>query len=279
MWHTNVPADPDQYRVAKTDPNGLEITNLRMQFEVQRDHNRHPNTCDVKIFNLNQSNRAEMEQLPLAVNLEAGHDGVSRLLFTGDVRFAMTELRGRDWLTLLQLGDASRIHSAARISRSYGPLTSVKTVLRDACASIGQELPKNIQVSQDLEDQFQTGTVVHGQLKDELTRLLAPYGYNWSFQNGRIQMLRDEETGNFEFPINEDTGMIGTPEFGSPPKSGKKPHMTVRMLLYPELTPGCRVRVQSKVVNGLFRVNKVKHTGDTHEQDWFTEVEIKQTQG
>ena len=69
--------------------------------------------------------------------------------------------------------------------------------------------------------------------------------------------------------------MIGTPEFGSPPKSGKPPHMTVRCLLYPELVPGDLVQLSSRAKSGLFKLVKVTHSGDTHAADWQTEVEIQ----
>lgn len=279
VWRTNVPVDPNEYKSGKLETVGVEITNLKIEFEIQRDQSKHPNTCNIKITNLSKQTRGEFEQLPLTVNLEAGHDGVNRLMYVGDVRFAMSEQKGQDWVTLLELGDGGRIHAHARINRSYRAKTTVKQVLRDALNSIGQSLPKNIENASDLDDPYLSGYSAHGPLRDELTRLLAPYGYNWSFQNGLVQILKDEETNNFEFPINEGTGMIGTPEFGSPPKSKKKPHMKVKMLLYPELTPGSRVRIQSTTLNGLFKINKVRHVGDTHGNDWYTEIEVKQTTG
>ena len=53
--------------------------------------------------------------------------------------------------------------------------------------------------------------------------------------------------------------------------------MTVKMLLYPEIVPGDLVQVTSKVKNGLFKVVKVRHSGDTHGHDWWTDLEIAPT--
>jgi len=210
------------------------------------------------------------------IYLEAGYDGVNRLLFQGDAHFVMSKQEGSDWSTLLQIGDGDRTFVSSRVNRSYNAGANVKNVIRDVAKSMGLTLPSNIEISPLLDAQFTTGIIVHGTARDELTRLLAPYGYNWSIQHGRLQILQDEEVrADAPIIISEDTGMIGTPEFGSPTHTGKNPHMTVKMLLYPEIQPGRQVTIRSRDVNGVFRVESVTHQGDTHGEDWFTEIEVK----
>ena len=274
-FRENVPGDPTRFSVTRTQ-NTTEIVDLRVQFHVRRSLSKHPNTCDITITNLAAETRLDLETKPLLVQLNAGYDGDLKLLFLGDLRFGMTKQVESNWETMLQLGDGDCMHRWARVNRSYAAGTSVRTVLRDAAASMGMGLPKNLDQDTRLDRAFPTGTTSFGYTRDELTRLLSTFGYHHSIQNGQLRVLRDEETSTTTaLPLDEEHGMIGTPEFGSPPRSGKPPHMTVKLLLYPELTPGDLVRLTSKVKNGLFRLQDVKHTGDTHGDPWFTEVEIK----
>lgn len=274
-WREDVPADPTVFKVTPAGSQ-LEITDLRVQFRVRKDLEKTPNTCDVTITNLSETTRTELETKPLNVQLEAGYDDVFRFMFLGDLRFAMTKMDGPNWHTLLQLGDGDCHYRWARMNKSYQANTPLKQVLRDAAKSMGLPLPKNVEEDPELNEVFSGGELAFGKTRDQLTRFLAPYGYSWSIQNGQLRVLRDDRTHTDTYKvISEENGMIGSPEFGTPPKSGEPPHMTVNMLLYPELMPGDKVELISKVKNGFFKVIDVQHAGDTHGNTWDTQVELK----
>ena len=261
------------------NPTGIEITNLRFKFEVQRSLTSTPNSADVWIHNLSPRNRAELEGKNISVQVEAGYDGVNRLLCVGNVHFAMSEIQKTDWVTLLQLNDLGRAFTYGRVNRSYGAGTTLRKVVTDVAASMGLGLPQNLQKDTSLDQRLPAGIATYGQARLELTRILAEFGYHWSVQNGRLLVLRDEEPVDGEaIPIDQPHGMVGTPQFGAPPKSGKNPHITLKMLLYPEVAPGALVEVSSKALaggKGRFKVEKVKHLGDTHAASgWLTEAEV-----
>lgn len=264
----------DIIRFAQGDT--VEITDLRIKFKTESAHKKTPNSCDIEISNLAASSRADLETKPLQVTLEAGYDGESRLLFVGDLRFGMSMEDGPTWKTLLQIGDGDRTYFNSRCNKSYGPGTPIGTILRDAAKSMGLVVPKT--VGDDvLKSEFATGSAAFGAARDQLTRLLAPYGYHWSIQAGKLVVLRDDQSSMTEgqaIPMGEDYGMIGTPECGSPPKSGKPPHVHVKMLLNPEMVPGVLLKLQSRAKNGLYRVEHVVHEGDTHGDSWTTDCEI-----
>lgn len=274
-WRETVPTDVTKFEVKRL-PNQTEISDLRVQFHVRRDNSKYPDACDVTITNLSQTTRADLETKPLMVQLEAGYDDVSRFVFAGDLRFSMTKMDGPNWHTLLQLADGDCHFRWARMNKNYGNNTSVRTVLRDAAKSMGMTLPKTLESDPALDTVYANGTLAYGPTRDVLTANLASYGYSWTIQNGQLRVLRDDRAHSDTYrEISEEFGMIGSPEFGSPPRSGKPPHMTVSMLLYPELVPGGKVKLTSKVKNGFFRIERVEHKGDTHGNDWTTEVELK----
>lgn len=50
----------------------------------------------------------------------------------------------------------------------------------------------------------------------------------------------------------------------------------VKSLLQPTIEPGGYVQVKSKSINGeFFRVETLTHIGDTHAQDWHTEMVLR----
>ena len=273
-----MPADSTKFNVSRL-PNATEITDLRIQFKVRRALTKNPDQADVTITNLAPTTRADLETKPLLVQLEAGYEDLPRLLFMGDLRFGMTRLASPNWETLLQVGDGDCHHRWSRVSRSYAPGTTIRTVLRETARSMGLELPQALATDPALDKQLVGGDAAYGPARDKLTEHLAALGYHWCIQNGRLQVLRDDQVASgVALPIDEEKGMIGSPEYGSPPRNGKPPHIHVRSLLYPELMPGCLVKLTSKVKTGLFRVENVEHTGDTHgtgDDSWTTKVEIK----
>ncbi len=261
--------------------NGLEITDLDMSFTIDKKLTREPNTCDLTIVNASPRTRARLEKNPLTVRLEAGHDNTPRFLFLGDLRFGRSKLDGVDWNTKLQLQDGGRAYAHARINRSYTAGTPTIVLIRDAAKSLGLVLPRAIETGvghEELHAALKSGTVLEGKARDELTRLLAEYGYTWSIQSGKLQILRDEEIGETRaWSVDGDAGIIGTPSYGDPDKKGEPPVLSIKMLLFPELTPGGLIDVSTESVKGVHRIKELKHTGNTAALDWYTDVKATPT--
>lgn len=262
----------------ETQPNGIEIEKLRVQFSIEKTMDKEPNVAELTITNLAEGTRADLCRKPLIVAIEAGHeeDEGLRLLFKGDLRYGFSKQDGTDWQTVLQLADGSRAYQHARVNRSYKAGTSALVAIRDAARSMGVVLPDNIEADAALGRGFAAGVQIHGPARDELTRLLAPFGYSWSLQNGRLVILKDDQVdASRAILISQETGLLGSPEFGAPEKDGKPPTLAIRTMLYPQVNPGQMLDVRSRGIDGIFRAERIVHTGDSHGDEWFTEIEAK----
>lgn len=262
----------------ETQDEVLEITQARVRFSIEKTLGKTPNTCELEIFNLAEETRTALVRKPLRVFLEAGYDDAPTLLFSGDLRWGESLRDGVDWQTKLLLGDGARAYAQARINRAYAKGTPLLTVLRDAASAIGLALPNEATSSDDLRSQLAAGESLSGLASDELTRLLAPYGYEWSIQDGRLQVLRNDQVRASTARVisEEDSGMLATPELGAPDLTSKKPKaptITIRHLLYPEIVPGDRIEVRSRVGAGAWKVQKVRHEGDSEGEEWQTTIE------
>lgn len=254
--------------------NAIEVTTQRIAFEVSKNLGKEPNKCSIKMFNLSPDTRAEVEKDPLKVTLYAGYDGVARLLFTGDLRYAYSERNGPDIVTNLDVRDGLRAFANARMNRSYKPPITVRRVLEEAARSLGLDLPPEVEQSTELKQALADGISLHGPTRDVLTRLLAPYGYGWSTQNGRLQILRDGDTrADQAFLINEDNGLLGSPKKTTPTKPGERSEVTFDVQLYPELVPGGKAKLESEFLKVVMKMIEVKATGDTDPQgQWVSSV-------
>jgi len=261
----------------KPGPNATIVRNpFRVQFKIEKNLGKEPNKAEVVITNLASTTRADIEKKPLLVRIETGYETDDNLeqIFVGDLRKGFTMRNGTDWETKLLMGDGDRGFRFADLSRSYIPGTKVKQVLDDITGAIGLKLPPGIQNALEFEKQYAGGYVAHGSAEQELTNVLAPLGMSWSIQDGQLQVLREKQPAPGEAHlIEQDNGMIGSPEFGDPTKPGQPPILKVAVQLRPLIKCGATIKVQARDIQGLFRVEKLTHVGDTRGKDWKTEIE------
>lgn len=258
-------------------PNAIIVRSpIRVVFHVEKNLHSEPNTCELSIFNLAERTRKELQHKPLWVRIDAGYEGEERRLFSGDVRWAESTRDRVDWETKMQLGDGDRSFRFGRVSRSFRAGIDARTAAVEAARAMGLRAKFSPAAERELRAQFAGGLTMAGPAHRELGRLLSRFGMTYSVQDGELQVLLGNETAPDQaILISQDTGMVGTPAYGSPPEKGKPPVLPVTKLLDARIKPGGRVMLATRQINGLFRVERVTHDGDTHGDPWFTQIEAK----
>lgn len=272
----------------------LIITDLRIQFKVRRTLVKEPNTCEVSVSNLNEQHRSAFQKKLPKVILEAGYPDNIAQLFSGDARYVDQVLQGATWTTKLQCGDGERAYRYLRVNESFAPGTRVADVVSKVASAAGMQLTGQVSALQSVTEQFLQGYCAFGKVAAELDHLLVSRGFTWSIQDGKLQILQRSGavTGDSIIRLATDTGMVGSPEHGSPFKQGPAVQvdgnadddtglqpvvgpaiLKVKSLLQPGFRPGRRVQIQSKGVNGLFQIQTVEHSGDTFGGEWYSDLE------
>lgn len=249
----------------------IKITDLRVQFAIEKTLKKEPNQCELTITNLSETTRARIQKKPLHVEIAAGYDGNEHLVFKGDLRYGISKRDGADWNTTLELADGDRAYRYGRTNRSFRPGTKASDVIRLAAKDMGLNW-----IETATAFQFAGGFVARGTGAEVLTRTAKLLGLDWSIQNGQLQTLaKDAGRGEPPLLVSSDTGLIGSPEFGTPEKGNKSPNLTFEIVLTPTLYPGSIVEMDAREIKGRFKVLRVQHVGDTHGQDWKTSVECR----
>jgi hypothetical protein len=261
-------------RTAKLQVASTLIEDLRFKFEVERGLRPTPGKAKIEIFNLNPTNRQAIEALAsVPVILQAGYDQNTTVLFSGTLRRATTMFDATNAITKIEGQDGGTRRRTARVNRSFRPGTPLRTVLEAIAAAMGVGVGNLPDIAPTAAlvgagQTFTAGTVLSGNAAEELDGLCRSAGLEWSIQNGNLQLLplRSALAGQ-AVVLSPDTGMVGFPEKGSRDK------IKVRSLIIPGLAPGRIITVQSKVLQGSYRVDRATWTGDTRGQDWYVECE------
>lgn len=272
------------YKLSVVTPEGkaLVITDLRVRFEITKDLFGYPNLGDIQIFNLSRDKVTAISQEFTLIELQVGYGGGLDTVFRGDIRNIVNRREGVDTITQFYAGDGERATRDARISKTYAAGTAIKQIIKEIAETF--KIPTAKLDGLNTTRTNQRGQTIASASKDAMDKLADDYKFHWSIQDGEL-VTQDRESydkDNTVFNINRSTGMIGSPtitELGA----------DVRTLMNPRLNPYRAVQIttpdaeinvgnlffRTKVPTlgtGLFRINKVIHTGDTRGNDWTSAI-------
>ena len=246
---------------------------LRVTFSIEKTGARHPNTCELAVYNLSKDNRTAVQQRLVPCIVEAGYAGERSQLFSGDLRFTTSKREGVDFVTNFTIGDGVKEYTSARFNENFGPGTAVRDIIEKIAGALGVGLGNVVEKLREGGfragfDEFTKGAVFSGQASEELDKLMRAVGLEWSIQNGQLQVLKPKETTKDPaIALNKASGLIGSPELG------EDGIVRGRALLQGQLSPGRLIKLESLLVDGFFKLTKTIHTGDTWGADWTTEFE------
>jgi len=253
----------------------LRIDALDFSFTVVKNLRREPNTCSVEIYNLSDTSRLSIEGASgQQLRLEAGYANDSWAIFEGEVRRAWTEYEGAvDRKTTIEGGDGERAFRVARVNRSFGEGTSLRSVIAEVATSMGLGVG-NLEAEtqgrgfEGLGSTYAEGCVVSGSGRESLSGLCRSIGLEWSVQDGNLQLLPFREAvRHTAVLLTPDTGLIGSPSIDS------EGVMHAKALIIPGIFPGRKIDVRSRYAAGVFRAAKTTFTGSTAGPDWYVDIE------
>lgn len=256
--------------------NTVVIRDLKVRFKVDKTLDAKPNTATVEIFNLNPVSTAVFQKRPLHVRLSVGYarDAQLNRVIEGDMISAVPSRSGPDSIMLLNLGSGERAFVEARTSAVFGKGVDKRTLVKQIASDMGLSIPTSIESAKALLRQYSDGISMKGSSQELLSKQLKGTGLQWSIQDDKLQILDSKDTlkGQVEV-ISPATGLLDSPVYAPSTAPGTPPILKCKLLLRPQIIPGVRVKVESKDFSGFYKVLKVGHSGDTRENDWYTQID------
>ena len=278
-------------RIATVLIPGFEIIDLRMNFKIEKSLVGYPNLGNIKIYNLSESSRNKIEKKGLQIQLFTGYKDTSvPLLFSGDIINVVHLKTGTDWISEIFAADGINILSTSTINKTLPAGVDTEQIYNELvgqmqgiakgtteglknCLSGKRSLLRELQLS--------------GNIKDWLDKIATDCGFDYSVNDGVI------ETAPTGLPlsdvppvvINQGSGMIGSPE-------RTEVGINVKHLLLPGLKLARTIKIESitEKINvgnlffrqvppirnkGIYRIDKLIHTGDTHDNPWETDISAR----
>ncbi len=283
-----------QYRIAFPDI-GIEYADsLRIELDITKDLTDETNKSKVKIYNLSEASRTKIEVADLNCEVYVGYEqnGGPVKIFTGSIIQAYSKDEGKDVITELTLSDGQIAIRDSVFSLSYAPGTLGNKIIQ----AIADEMGVPVVFGEGAEfGSFANGYSFIGKGRDALDEICYGSGCDWSIQNGVLQIiLAGGVVANKGIVFASDSGLIGSPEriVKSNPKEDeetpkrkrrrkkgkekpeKQAGWKIKTLLAPTVNPGDAVKVESRIITSWFRVEAIKHCGDSHGSDWTSEIDL-----
>lgn len=259
------------------NPGSLQVHELKIGFNIQKDISGVPNSAVIEIWNLTEGHRNAVGKELDDVTLEAGYmppEGGSNVgtIFKGQMRDVEHRREGPDIITTLTCGDGDKAIGQATISRTFPRGTRVETVIE----AINDEFAKQNIARGEWKGVGDLPTLTRpysmcGSCSRELNRLGRTHGFYWSIQNGALEIIPgDGYLGGIAF-LTPTTGLIESPTITDNGVSAKA-------LLNPEIRPNRRVRIESEMLKangggGEYRVSAASYVGDNRDGDFFVQVD------
>lgn len=252
----------------------IVIEDLTIDYTVKTDLKRSPNTATIKIWNLSENNRDQIDSLVRegALELKAGHEttGIGTI-FIGDISRATSHLEKADWITTIEAGDGRRRSRTRRVRASHAPGSRVGDIVQQVGAALGVGQGNLDAITRTLTRTTRSTRTVSGNAADVLTRLAASEGLEWSIQRGNLQLLqRGRALAGSAIRLAPGTGLIGSP---SRDKDGT---ISADANMMPDLFPGRYVRLESRRINADCRVERAEYRGNSRKGSWKIGLKMKE---
>ena len=253
---------------------GILITENYVQFDIDETSDSTINKGTIKVYNLNEDSRTLLENnktgKELFCKLQVGYATMAEMteLFSGTVTRTRSTKEGKDYISVIELGDGVKEQKNAKSDKSYKGSTANTNILTDVVKSFGLSLGKS-----DLAPEtFQSGMALSGSSKNIMDKLVKKQGMEWHIRAGQIHILKPRgSNGEEAIVLSLDSGMIGAP-------IKKDDGIEVKALIQPNLHPGRAVKIEAELIKGLYRIRTAKFSGDNKNGPWevmLTCVEVK----
>lgn len=287
---------------------GLLVEHLRIQFEVCKTVEHTPNVAIIKIYNLNETHERqivtnrEFDEIILKAGYEqsgqTNTDGTRfyPTVFRGNIKHVYRYREKADYITEIEAGDGDKDYRSAVMNETLAAGTTNAQLVDRAVGSFkgtGGTTKGAVQINDRARLR---GKVISGNTRDVLHDVARESGANWSIQDGQLVIVKTNAVLPDEaIVITAETGMLGAPEINDK-------GIAVKCLMNPQLRVNGAIKLDNNGIkakrvkaqtlgtryekeasdpkepirldpDGIYKVLKLTHKGDTRGQDWLSEIE------
>ncbi len=284
--------------VGQNSGDAIDLSQMRIRFQVERGDFQNPNTADIRVYNLSRATASKVAGSEFTqLSLQAGYEGNFGLIFKGVIVQARKGRESQlDSYVDFTAADGDEAYHFAPIAcslSSAGPkdtLTTFVTAMKAASTSQMLTLSANPVFGTNAPPR---GRVFYGNVRDEMRTFAKANDMTWSVQDGQLTLIpKSAYIPGDIVVVSPSTGLIGVPE---QTQNG----VELRVLLNPNIKIGQAIRIDSTINqfrygidqlgsqaqntnlqlsatklngDGLYYVMCANHSGDTRGNPWYTDI-------
>jgi len=262
---------------------GVDVSELRCTFYIEKNIAETPNYSEITIYNLSPETENQIIETGERVVLEAGYQGSQYgLIFDGDIVQPLRDKEdGTTYKLTLVSQDADKFLNNGFVNQSWAAGQTPKTIAEKLC-STATNPAELAYISENLENKKLTrGKVVFGLACDYLRQISRTEQAAFFCSDGKVNIIKapDPPTGQI-VSLSPQSGLVGAAEMTD---EGIK----ATCLLNPLLNLNSFVHIDNAHVreqkarrdsqpkqmdkDGVYRIIKLVHEGDTRGNVWYTQ--------
>ena len=223
---------------------GLELSELRVDFNVKRITKTTPDILWARVYNMDPKTMAKVINFT-RVQLKAGYKFAGYgLIFDGQVvQYRRGKENATDTYLEIHAGDADKEINTGVFSGQYAVGTEDLQIIKDCVRQMGLEIGE---IGDGIGTQKTQRDSTYAEAgKDRLQAILAKYDASFFVENGKAIILKNGATRKGAVVVlTPKTGLVGLPELT--PQG-----VQVKCLLNPNIRPGSIIELSSDVISGV----------------------------
>ena len=267
----------------------FDVSELRCTFEIIKSAYFEANQSLITIYNLNPENENKLIKAGQRIIIEAGYNGDQYgKIFEGNVIQPLrSKENGVDYKLTLVSMDSDRYVTYGLVGVSLVAQQSARDAVTACVEKCGQLTGYNYGMQEGVITEqrinYPRGKVLFGSPTYYLNQIAKSMNSTYYNEDGTVNIISPKDLANdVIFDLGPETGLIGSPlqtEYGISCSCLLNPRMKINSLFHLDnkkienyrYTPGKPVRPLDN--EGIYRVIKITHKGDTRGDDWTTEIE------
>lgn len=252
---------------------------LDIEFEIPFSDKNEPDVSTISIYNLSEDSINSIEKQG-NVSVSAGYRDMHNVaeVLSGQIESIKTEWKSLDKVTTITISDGAKAWRKTELNKTYQNNTKASAIMNDLCNELGYPVSE-LKPKKDIT--YPLGKTIKGSASKSLIQLAKDTESKMFINKGRI-VIRPEEVGyNSGILLNAETGLLDTPTLNEnntgdqvdSAEGGKEEppqkSWTVKCLLNPQIETDMIINIESRSINGAFRVKSGKHS-----KDFVTELEV-----
>lgn len=236
-----------------------------IEFTVPFSNSSTPDVAEITIYNLSNDSISSIKGKAYA-HLNAGYKGDVGSILVGNIESVETHSNGVDRVTTVTVSDGATEWRSKVVDKTYKENMKSSYMMKD----LANELDLEVAVIKPKNDKtFEGGRTFSGTVGEALVDLAEDTDSKMFVDKGKLYIREEARGTSIGFVLSDDTGMVGSPETSISDDDGEELRTyNVDCLLNHKIATDSIIRIESKHVNGQFRVISGEHS------DFITSLEL-----